>query len=117
MNESTLTSLIIAVGPAVLSYIAGTKKSAISKQDSATSHWQELYREAKLERDEWRSDSESKQQQIDDLKELITDLQREIYTIKESYEDKIDRLEEENIYLLEQVEDLEAENLDLKGAE
>ena len=115
MNENTLISLIIAIGPAILSYSAGKKKAAIDSEDSATSHWKELYEASKLERDEWRSDSQSKQQQIDDLKNAIGELRKEVYTLTKSYEDKIGRLKKENIYLKNENERLESELMDIRG--
>ena len=114
MNESNLTRLIIAVAPAVLSYIVGTKKSNISKTDSATSHWQDLYKAMQTERDDWKVSSENQQKQIDDLKKELENLRGEIYKIKESYEDEIERLKEENNYLKSENERLESELIDMK---
>lgn len=117
MNNNTITSLIIAIVPAVPSYIAGTKKSAIDRTDSATSHWRELYEAMQSERDDWEVSSQSQQQQIDELKKEMSNLRGEIYKIKKSYEDKIDCLEKENIYLQNENEKLESELIDLKGEE
>ena len=114
MSEQAFTSLIIAVVPAVLSYIAGTKKSALDKKNNATTHWQELYKAMQGERDEWKVSSQRQQEQIDDLKKELSSLRGEIYKIKESYEDEIERLEEENIYLKNENERLESELIDIK---
>ena len=115
MSETTLTSLLIAIIPAIFSYIAGTQKSTLDKKNSAASHWQELYKAMQDERDEWKVSSQSHQLQIDDLKRELSALRGEIYKIKKSYEDKIKRLEEENVYLKVENEKLESELLDLRG--
>lgn len=115
MNENTLVSLIIATVPAILSYRAGKERASIDSEDNATSHWKELYEASKLERDEWRSDSQSKQQQIDELKNAIAELRKEVHTLTQSYEDKIEKLKEENSYLKNENERLESELLDLRA--
>ena len=114
MSETALTSLLIALIPAIISYIAGTQKSTLDRKNSATSHWQDLYKAMQDERDEWKVSSQGQQLQIDDLKKELSALRGEIYKLKKSYEDKIERLEEENIYLKSENEKLESELLDLK---
>lgn len=114
MSETALISLLIAIVPAIVSYIAGTQKSALDRKNSATSHWQDLYKAMQDERDEWKVSSQGQQLQIDDLKKELSALRGEIYKLKKSYEDKIERLEEENIYLKSENEKLESELLDLK---
>ena len=117
MNENTLISLLIAIVPSYLSYNAGKKKTAIEREDSATTHWQELYKAMQEERDDWKISSENQQKQIDELKQELSTLRGEIYKIKKSYEDEIKQLKEENIYLQNENERLESEIIDLKGVE
>lgn len=114
-DNSAWVSLLIAIVPSYLSYNAGKKKVTVEKEGSAASQWQELYNAMEKDRDGWKNSSQEQQKQIDDLKNAIGELRKEVYTLTKSYEDKIEILKEENTYLKNENERLESELMDIRG--
>lgn len=86
-------SLLVAVIPSYLSYNAGKKKVAVEKEGSAASQWQELYKAMEEDRNGWKESSQTQTIRIEKLGEDVRDLQFDMKSMKDNYENRIQKLE------------------------
>ena len=92
-DNTAWLSLLVAVIPSDLSYNAGKKKVAVEKEGSAASQWQELYKAMEEDRNGWKESSQTQTIRIEKLGEDVRYLQFDMKSMKDNYENRIQKLE------------------------
>ena len=96
-----INPLLIAIIPALLTYLGTKYKSQNEREQYASSAWKELYDETK--------------ERMDDLQNQVEMLSEQMAEMKANHAKEVDKLEHQNAELKEENRQLRVENGNLKN--
>lgn len=96
-----LNPLLIAIVPALLTYLGTKYKSQNEREQYASSAWKQLYDETK--------------ERMDSMQEEMTDLRKQMDEMRKRHADEVIKLEQINEELREENRQLRVENGNLKN--
>ena len=96
-----ITPLLIAVVPALLTYLGTKYKSQNEREQYASSAWKQLYDETK--------------ERMDDLQSQVEMLSEQMAEMKANHAKEVDKLEHQNAELKEENRQLRVENANYKN--
>ena len=96
-----LNPLLIAIVPALLTYLGTKYKSQNEREQYASSAWKQLYDETK--------------KRMDSMQEEMTDLRKQMDEMRKRHADEVVKLEQINEELREENRQLRVENGNLKN--
>ena len=103
-----LNPLLIAIVPALLTYLGTKYKSQSEREQYASSAWKQLY-------DETKEQLEDNRVRMDSMQEEMTDLRNQIIEMKAIHAKEVDKLEHQNAELKEENRQLRVENANYKN--
>lgn len=103
-----LNPLLIAIVPALLTYLGTKYKSQNEREQYASSAWKQLY-------DETKEQLEDNRVRMDSMQEEMTDLRNQIIEMKAVHAKEVEKLERQNTELKEENRQLRVENGNLKN--
>lgn len=103
-----LNPLLIAIVPAVLTYLGTKYKSQNEREQLASGAWKELY-------DETRQQLEDNNIRMDTMQKEMSELRTQLYEMKKRHADEVIKLEKINNELREENSQLRIENGNLKN--
>ena len=99
---------MIAIVPALLTYLGTKYKSQNEREQYASSAWKQLY-------DETKEQLEDNRVRMDSMQEEMTDLRNQIIEMKANHAKEVEKLEHQNIELKEENRQLRVENANYKN--
>lgn len=103
-----LNPLLIAIVPALLTYLGTKYKSQTEREQHASSAWKELY-------DETKQQLEDNKVRMDSMQADMTELRNQIHEMKKRHASEVIKLEKINDELREENSHLRIENGNLKN--
>ena len=103
-----INPLLIAIIPALLTYLGTKYKSQNEREQYASSAWKQLY-------DETKEQLEDNRVRMDSMQEEMTDLRNQIIEMKANHAKEVDKLEHQNAELKEENRQLRVENANYKN--
>lgn len=103
-----LNPLLIAIVPALLTYLGTKYKFQNEREQHASSAWKELY-------DETKQQLEENKVRMDSMQADMTELRGQMYEMKKRHADEVIKLENINDKLREENSQLRIENGNLKN--
>lgn len=100
--------LLIAIVPALLTYLGTKYKSQNERELQASSAWKELY-------DETKQQLEDNNVRMDSMQKEVTELRNQLYEMRKNHANEIIKLESINSELREENKQLRIENGNLKN--
>ena len=98
-----LNPLLIAIIPALLTYLGTKYKSQNEREQYASSAWKQLY-------DETKEQLEDNRVRMDSMQEEMTELRNQIIEMKAMHAREVEKLEHQNTELKEENRQLRVEN-------
>ena len=98
-----INPLLIAVIPALLTYLGTKYKSQNEREQYASSAWKQLY-------DETKEQLEDNRVRMDSMQEEMTELRNQIIEMKAMHAREVEKLEHQNTELKEENRQLRVEN-------
>ena len=98
-----INPLLIAIIPALLTYLGTKYKSQNEREQYASSAWKQLY-------DETKEQLEDNRARMDSMQEEMTELRNQIIEMKAIHAREVEKLEHQNTELKEENRQLRVEN-------
>ena len=98
-----INPLLIAIVPALLTYLGTKYKSQNEREQYASSAWKQLY-------DETKEQLEDNRVRMDSMQEEMTELRNQIIEMKAMHAREVEKLEHQNTELKEENRQLRVEN-------
>ena len=103
-----INPLLIAIVPALLTYLGTKYKSQNEREQYASSAWKQLY-------DETKEQLEDNRVRMDSMQEEMTELRNQIIEMKAIHAREVEKLERQNGELREENRQLRVENANYKN--
>ena len=103
-----INPLLIAIIPALLTYLGTKYKSQNEREQYASSAWKQLY-------DETKEQLEDNRARMDSMQEEMTELRNQIIEMKAIHAREVEKLEHQNTELKEENRQLRVENTNYKN--
>ena len=103
-----INPLLIAIVPALLTYLGTKYKSQNEREQYASSAWKQLY-------DETKEQLEDNRVRMDDLQSQVEMLSEQMAEMKANHAKEVEKLEHQNAELKEENRQLQVENANYKN--
>ena len=103
-----LNPLLIAIVPALLTYLGTKYKTQNEREQQASGAWKQLY-------DETKEQLEDNRVRMDSMQEEMTELRNQIIEMKAMHAREVEKLERQNEELREENRQLRVENANYKN--
>ena len=110
-----LNPLLIAIIPALLTYLGTKYKSQNEREQQASNEWKNLYAEIKQRVDETEKESKESNESIQALRAEIQKLKEDMSELRANHAQEVKALNEQNTQLKEENRQLRMENANYKN--
>ena len=110
-----LYPLLIAIIPALLTYLGTKYKSQNEREQQASNEWKNLYAEIKQRVDETEKESRESNESIQALRAEIQKLKEDMSELRANHAQEVRALNEQNAQLKEENRQLRMENANYKN--